>query len=39
MEESGRVRNVMACARATLRESGLRMDVVAMFDIFWSEDG
>jgi hypothetical protein len=39
MEESGRVRNVIACARAALSESGLRMDVVATFDIFWSEDG
>jgi hypothetical protein len=34
MEESGRVRNVMACARAALKESGLRMEVVATFDIF-----
>jgi hypothetical protein len=33
VEESGRVRNVMACARAPLRESGLRMEVVATFDI------
>jgi hypothetical protein len=33
MEESGRVRNVMACARAALSESGLRMEVVATFDI------
>jgi hypothetical protein len=28
------VRNVMACARAALKESGLRMEVVATFDIF-----